>query len=176
LLFHLTTISECHLLLQAIKDELRSEMMAKQFSQVEKQLEKSVGHRLEKEKGREKEKEKNGKSRRDRSASASSDSSSGARGKKKKKRKEKDRRKEKRRSRDRSEEKDEEQENEEDHPPGELFDETAARAEAGVGDAGRRMDMFAEDMFADDYSSPTSVQKMTLASGSEVRSRILLLL
>merc|ERR1711884_213681 len=54
---------------------------------------------------------------------------------------------------------------EDDPPPGELFEETGDRAE--VTNTAKRVDMFSEDMFADDYSSPTSMQKMTAESGKE---------
>merc|ERR1712055_1022262 len=109
-----------------------------------------VGHKLEKEN-----KEKESK----RSRSSSSGSSDSDRDRRKKK-KEKKKKRKKSRERTTSPTKTAE----DDPPPGELFEETGNRAEAP---ANKRVDMFAEDMFADDYASPTSMQKMTADSGKE---------
>jgi len=139
---------------RAVKDELRSELVAKQFGQMEAQLEKSVGHKLEKEK----ERARNGRSKRGRSASSASGSDSDGRRKRSKKKKDK---KEKRKGKSR--ENSAEAEEEEEPPPGELFEETADRA----AEQPKKMDMFSEDMFAEDYSSPTSMAKMTVEAGRE---------
>merc|ERR1712025_93907 len=121
---------------------------------MEKQLEASVGHKLEKEN-----RERNGKSKRSRSSSSSASSDSDRDRRKKKKEKKKKRKKSRERTTSPA------KAAEEDPPPGELFEETGDRAE--VAPANKRVDMFAEDMFADDYSSPTSMQKMTAESGKE---------
>ena len=124
-----------------------------QVGMMEKQLEASVGHKLEKEN-----REKSGKSKRSRSlsSSASSDSDRDRRKKKKEKKKKRKRSRERTTSPTKTAE--------DDPPPGELFEETGDRAEAPNN---KRVDMFAEDMFADDYSSPTSMQKMAAESGKE---------
>merc|ERR1719209_526705 len=138
---------------KTVKDELREDMVARQVGMMEKQLEASVGHKLEKEN-----REKNGKSKRSRSSSSSGSSDSDRDRRKKKKEKKKKRRKSRERTTSPT------KAAEDDPPPGELFEETGDRAEAPTN---KRVDMFAEDMFADDYSSPTSMQKMAAESGKE---------
>merc|ERR1719239_2151777 len=56
---------------KTVKDELREDMVARQVGMMEKQLEASVGHKLDKEN-----REKNGKSKRSRSSSSSGSSDS----------------------------------------------------------------------------------------------------
>merc|ERR1712013_362966 len=136
---------------KAVKDQLRGDMVARQVGMMERQLEEKVGHKLEKEN-----KEKKSK----RSRSSSSDSSDSDRDRRKRK---KEKKKKRKRSRERSPTPTKTAED--DPPPGELFEETGDRAE--VGNTAKRVDMFSEDMFADDYSSPTSMQKMTAESGKE---------
>ena len=138
---------------KTVKDELREDMVARQVGMMEKQLEASVGHKLEKEN-----REKNGKSKRSRSSSSSASSDSDRDRRKKKKEKKKKRKKSRERTTSPT------KTAEDDPPPGELFEETGDRAEAP---ATKRVDMFSEDMFADEYSSPTSMQKMTAESGKE---------
>lgn len=136
---------------KAVKDQLRGDMVARQVGMMERQLEEKVGHKLEKEN-----KEKKSK----RSRSSSSDSSDSDRDRRKRK---KEKKKKRKRSRERSPTPTKTAED--DPPPGELFEETGDRAE--VTNTTKRVDMFSEDMFADDYSSPTSMQKMTAESGKE---------
>jgi len=136
---------------KAVKDQLRGDMVARQVGMMERQLEEKVGHKLEKEN-----KEKKSK----RSRSSSSDSSDSDRDRRKRK---KEKKKKRKRSRERSPTPTKTAED--DPPPGELFEETGDRAE--VTNTAKRVDMFSEDMFADDYSSPTSMQKMTAESGKE---------
>jgi len=136
---------------KAVKDQLRGDMVARQVGMMERQLEEKVGHKLEKEN-----KEKKSK----RSRSSSSDSSDSDRDRRKRK---KEKKKKRKRSRERSPTPTKTAED--DPPPGELFEETGDRAE--VTNSTKRVDMFSEDMFADDYSSPTSMQKMTAESGKE---------
>jgi len=136
---------------KAVKDQLRGDMVARQVGMMERQLEEKVGHKLEKES-----KEKKSK----RSRSSSSDSSDSDRDRRKRK---KEKKKKRKRSRERSPTPTKTAED--DPPPGELFEETGDRAE--VTNTAKRVDMFSEDMFADDYSSPTSMQKMTAESGKE---------
>ena len=136
---------------KAVKDQLRGDMVARQVGMMERQLEEKVGHKLEKEN-----KEKKSK----RSRSSSSDSSDSDRDRRKRK---KEKKKKRKRSRERS--LTPTKTAEDDPPPGELFEETGDRAE--VTNTAKRVDMFSEDMFADDYSSPTSMQKMTAESGKE---------
>jgi len=136
---------------KAVKDQLRGDMVARQVGMMERQLEEKVGHKLEKES-----KEKKSK----RSRSSSSDSSDSDRDRRKRK---KEKKKKRKRSRERSPTPTKTAED--DPPPGELFEETGDRAE--VTNSAKRVDMFSEDMFADDYSSPTSMQKMTAESGKE---------
>jgi len=136
---------------KAVKDQLRGDMVARQVGMMERQLEEKVGHKLEKEN-----KEKKSK----RSRSSSSDSSDSDRDRRKRK---KEKKKKRKRSRERSPTPTKTAED--DPPPGELFEETGDRAE--VINTAKRVDMFSEDMFADDYSSPTSMQKMTAESGKE---------
>jgi len=136
---------------KAVKEQLRGDMVARQVGMMERQLEEKVGHKLEKEN-----KEKKSK----RSRSSSSDSSDSDRDRRKRK---KEKKKKRKRSRERSPTPTKTAED--DPPPGELFEETGDRAE--VTNTAKRVDMFSEDMFADDYSSPTSMQKMTAESGKE---------
>merc|ERR1711962_856920 len=136
---------------KAVKDQLRGDMVARQVGMMERQLEEKVGHKLKKEN-----KEKKSK----RSRSSSSDSSDSDRDRRKRK---KEKKKKRKRSRERSPTPTKTAED--DPPPGELFEETGDRAE--VTNTTKRVDMFSEDMFADDYSSPTSMQKMTAESGKE---------
>jgi len=136
---------------KAVKEQLRGDMVARQVGMMERQLEEKVGHKLEKES-----KEKKSK----RSRSSSSDSSDSDRDRRKRK---KEKKKKRKRSRERSPTPTKTAED--DPPPGELFEETGDRAE--VTNSAKRVDMFSEDMFADDYSSPTSMQKMTAESGKE---------
>merc|ERR1719323_1317806 len=137
---------------KTVKDELRGDMVARQVGMMEKQLEASVGHKLKGEQGEEKQEKS-----RSSSSSASSDSDRDRRKKKKEKKKKRKRSRERTTSPAKAAE--------EDPPPGELFEETGNRAEVAA--ANKRVDMFAEDMFADEYSSPTSMQKMTAESGKE---------
>ena len=142
---------------KSIKDELRGDMVARQVGMMEKQLEAKVGHKLEKEN-----REKNGKSKRSRSSSSSGSSDSDRDRRKKKK----DKKKKRKKSREKSATP--KKADEDDPPPGELFEETGDRQEvSGDAPSNKRVDMFAEDMFADNYSSPTSMQKMTTESGKE---------
>merc|ERR1712088_1297460 len=142
---------------KTVKDELRGDMVARQVGMMEKQLEAKVGHKLEKEN-----REKNGKSKRSRSSSSSGSSDSDRDRRKKKK----DKKKKRKKSREKSASP--KKADEDVPPPGELFEETGDRQEvSGDAPCNKRVDMFAEDMFADNYSSPTSMQKMTTESGKE---------